>query len=201
MKNSKYISLALSLLLLAGCAQRNAEGAAEPITSTSTFITTPASTPTELSATVEESGELFTARDLSGEWDESKSVSITLQGNTAESDSDAVRVSGSTVTITAAGVYVLTGTLEGSVVVECSNEDKVQLVLNGVDIHCSRGAGILVEQADKVFITLPSGTENRVESDGFDESGSVDAAIFSRDDLTCNGAGALTVSSPRVTAW
>ena len=78
--------------------------------------------------------EAFSGRDLSGEYD-SEVVSIRLSGDSADADSDAVIVSGSTVTITAAGTYVLSGELNGTVVVNASKDDKVQLVLDGVTIE------------------------------------------------------------------
>ena len=39
-----------------------------------------------------------------------------------------------------------------------AKDDKVQLVLNGVEIHSDAFAAIYVVQADKVFITLADGT-------------------------------------------
>ena len=123
----------------------------------------------------------FTKRDLSGKWKESEAKTIALS---------------SSVTITEAGVYVLTGTLaDGTVTVNAGKDDNVQLVLNGVSITASQSAAILVENAHKVFITLAEGTENTLTSTGFDENSDVDAAIFARDDIVFNVTGSLTVTS------
>ncbi len=147
-----------------------------------------------------ETSDLFSGRDLSGEYDASGAVSITLTGDGAGADSDAVTVSGQTVTITAAGTYILTGTLDdGSVIVDAGKEDKVQLVLDGVTIHSGTFAAIYVRQADKVFVTLAEDSVNTLSNGGtftqIDDK-NVDAVIFSRDDLTLNGSGTLNISSP-----
>ena len=125
----------------------------------------------------------FTNRDLSGEWKEKDAQTITLSES---------------VTITKAGVYVLSGTLaDGTITVNAGKDDNVQLVLNGVNITSSTSAAILVENAHKVFVTLAEGTENYLTSTGFDESGDVDAAVFARDDIVFNGKGSLTVTSAK----
>ena len=137
--------------------------------------------------------EAFSGRDLSGAYD-SEVVSIRLSGDSAAADSDAVLVSGSTVTVTAAGTYVLSGELNGTVVVNASKDDKVQLVLDGATIHSDTFAAIYVLQADKVFVTLADGTVNRLSNGGvftpIDEN-DVDAVIYAKDDITLNGTGRI----------
>ena len=54
---------------------------------------------------------LFSDRDREIGYDEESAAHITLTGTGAETDSDAVSVEGSTVTITDEGVYILTGSL------------------------------------------------------------------------------------------
>ncbi|MBQ4436058.1 MAG: carbohydrate-binding domain-containing protein [Clostridia bacterium] len=144
--------------------------------------------------------ESFSSRDLSGEYEESEAVTISLSGTGAEASSGSVQISGSTVTITAAGTYILSGTLNnGSVIVNADKEDKVQLVLDGVTIHSDSFAAIYVVQADKVFLTLAEGSVNTLSNGGtfsqIDDN-NVDGVIFSKDDLTLNGSGTLTVTSP-----
>ena len=57
--------------------------------------------------------DMFTKRDLSGTYDESEAVKITLSGKTAACNSSNVQIEDGVVTIKAAGVYVLSGTLSG----------------------------------------------------------------------------------------
>ncbi len=143
--------------------------------------------------------DMFTDRDFEIGYDESESALIQLTGDSAQCDSSAVEISGGTITITDEGTYLLTGTLgDGMVIVDAEATDKVQLVLNGASITNSTSAALYVRQADKVFVTTASGTENTLSSTGeyvaIDEN-NIDAALFSKEDLTLNGAGALTIQA------
>lgn len=82
---------------------------------------------------------------------------------------------------------------------DAKNYSKVWIRLNGVNIHCEDSACIIVENADKVFLTLADGTDN-ILSDGtsYSEEASengINAVIYARDDLTINGSGALTITA------
>lgn len=149
---------------------------------------------------VEDTSGMFSQRDFRSSYDPAESISITLSGDTASCDSDAVAISGSTVTIQAEGTFVLSGTLDdGMVIVDVTKNDKVQLVLDGADIHSETSAPIYVRKADKVFITLPEGSENTLscgESYTPIDDNNIDAAIFAKDDLTLNGSGKLTITAP-----
>ena len=126
----------------------------------------------------------FTARDLTQTADLSEAIAITVSD-------------GETKTITEAGVYVLTGSAENAcVVVAAGDDDKVQLVLDGVQIVNLDQPCILVENADKVFLTSAEGSENVLSVSG-SFSGDEDAVIFSRDDLVLNGLGTVTVNSSK----
>ena len=144
-------------------------------------------------------GEAFSKRDLSGEYDTAEAVPISLNGATAEASSEAVQISGGTVTITAAGTYILSGSLDdGSVIVDATKDDKIQLVLNGVSIQSSDYAAIYVKQADKVFVTLADGTVNTLTNGGSytqTDENEVDAVVFAKDDITFNGTGTLRISA------
>lgn len=140
---------------------------------------------------------MFTDRDASGEYQESKSVQIALSGGTAKCDSAAVSVSGGTVTIRQEGTYILSGALEdGMILVEAADSAKVQLVLKGASVSNSQGAAVYVKSADKVFVTLAEGTVNSLKNGGsytaIDDS-NIDGVIFSKSDLTVNGKGSLEI--------
>lgn len=142
--------------------------------------------------------ELFSDRDLSGEYDEDECVKITLTGESATCEGDGVTVDGGNITITSEGTYLITGELtDGMITVDVNNSEKVQLVLAGCTISNSENACIYVKQADKVFLTLASGTENSLTSSAYEEldGNHIDACIFSKEDLTINGSGALTVEA------
>ena len=128
--------------------------------------------------------DTVTERDASGDYDASGAVTL------ASSDD---------LTITEAGTYILSGKYEDqTIIVEVGKEDKVQLVLQNAELTNADGPAILIRSADKVFLTAADGTENTI-SDGTgytltEGDAEVDAAVFSKEDLTINGAGKLTIS-------
>ena len=141
--------------------------------------------------------DMFTKRDLAGNYDESEAVKITLSGKTAACNSSNVQIEDGVVTIKAAGVYVLSGTFtDGTIVVDAGDDDKVQLVLDGVSITAADYAAIYAKNADKVFVTLAEGAGNSLTVFGDyvqTDDNNVDAVIFAKCDLTLNGTGSLTV--------
>ena len=74
------------------------------------------------------------------------------------------RADGATVTITKAGSYLLQGKLEnGQLIVDVEDDQKVELVFNGVDIKCSYNAPIYILSAPKkVVIKLYDGSVNLI---------------------------------------
>lgn len=144
--------------------------------------------------------DMFTERDQSAEFDESKSAVINLSTSGIESSSKAVRISDNKAMLVEEGTYIVRGTLlDGMIIVNAAKTAKVQIVLDGVELSSSTSAPIYVMNADKVVITLKEGTENALSNGGsfvaIDEN-NIDAAIFSKDDLTINGKGFLRVTSP-----
>ena len=143
-------------------------------------------------------GDMFTERDSKTEYDASKAVTIQLNGTTATASSDSVRINGSTVIIKEEATYVISGALNGMLVVDAPDTAKLQLVLNGVDIASETSAALYILEADKVFVTLADGTVNTLANGGsfvaIDDN-NIDGALFSKQDLTLNGSGSLTVTS------
>ena len=139
----------------------------------------------------------FTERDF--EIGYSDYEKITLSGDTATSSAGGVTVEGNTVKITEAGSYLLTGELNGQIVVDLpGTEDKVQLILDNATINNDSSAAIYVLNADKVFVTTTAGSVNSISNTGefiqTDEN-EVDGAIFSKEDIVLNGTGTLNVYS------
>lgn len=145
-------------------------------------------------------------KDGGAETDETKADESETDGtkadesvtNETETASSGVSISGNIITITKEGTYVLSGALsEGQIVVDADSA-KVQLVLDNADITCASSAAIYVKNADKAFITLAEGSENilmnTAEYEAIDDN-NIDAVIFSKDDLTLNGKGTLTINS------
>ena len=143
--------------------------------------------------------DMFTERDSKAEYDASKAVTIQLNGTSATASSDSVRINGSTVIIKEEATYVISGALNGMLVVDAPETAKLQLVFNGADISSETSAALYILEADKVFVTLADGTANTLSNGGsfvaIDDN-NIDGALFSKQDLTLNGSGSLTVTSP-----
>ena len=199
MKKQKVVTLLLCLsMVLTACA------AASPEQTVILAVSSPAETVSVVQTSEKTEGttevSVFTNRDLDASYSESESIAIVLNGNDIFCNNGNVSVSGSTVTINKEGTYVLSGTLaDGSIVVDTEKTDKIQLVLSGVSIHSQSAAPIYIRQADKVFVTLAAGTQNSLSNGGSfaaDGDTNIDAVLFSRDDLTLNGSGLLSITSP-----
>ena len=191
MKKSLKITLvcALALIMLIGCGFSPAASAvtlSQSASSGEAVLLSGATASSKTTAVTADSAQIDAAvsnRDASGEYDASEARTLFPDGD---------------LTITSAGTYILSGDYNGMILVEVGEEDKVQLVLDNATITNENGPAIYVRSADKVFITAAEGTVN-VISDGADytltdDDTTLDAAVFSKDDLTVNGAGKLTIN-------
>ncbi|MGX7078184.1 carbohydrate-binding domain-containing protein [Globicatella sanguinis] len=170
----------------------------EEQTDTTTTNSEAASTQTETTsneATAEttESSELFSERDLNPSYD-ATTAKITLNENEATVEGTGVTFDNQVITISDEGVYEISGNSDGvQIVVAADDTAKVQLVFNGVTMT-NEESPILVESADKVFLTLASNSQNSLTDGTTRQDESIDGVIFSRSDLTINGDGALTIN-------
>lgn len=193
MQKNVILPLVLTgLIFLSACSTTDVVESASTSSTTNQMVSSP-------SASVVSSSDMFTDSDLEIGYNEETSARVTLSGNSASSESDAVQVSGSTITITKEGTYILSGTLDdGMIVVNVGDTEKVHLILDSVQITNATSAAIYVVEADKVFITTASGTENTLANGGeyvaIDDN-NIDAVVFSKSDLTMNGAGTLTITA------
>ena len=184
------LAVQMLMLPLSGCVSESGSQAAGTGNTATSVVATlndeeaKVSTTTQSSSAGLSADELFTERDLTQTADLSDAKEIALQ-------------SGKNVTITKAGVYRVTGSAENvTIIVDAGDEDKVQLVLDGVSVTNADAPCIYVRNADKVFVTL-SGDNSLSVTGQFTADGetNTDGVIFSKDDLTLNGAGSLTVNS------
>lgn len=150
-------------------------------------VSTQAAGTESTSVTVDQAtSDVFTERDMTQTADLSVAKQITLADN-------------QTVDITSEGVYVLSGTAKNATIkVNVAKTEKVQLVLDGVNISNESALAIYIVEADKVFVTTTENSENNLSvSGGFVADGetNTDAVIFSKADLVLNGLGTLVVNS------
>lgn len=190
-----FFAMALSMTAVAGCTGIKS--------STGNVVSSETETNAEETSAQSEAGtfssaDMFTERDLAGTYEESGAVYVTLSDDGITGETDGVVIKGQTVTITAEGTYIFSGTLsEGQIVVDADNA-KVQIVFDNVDITCASSAAVYVKSAEKVFVTLAEGSQNTLRNTdeyvAIDDN-NIDAVIFAKSDLTLNGTGSLTIVS------
>lgn len=96
--------------------------------------------------------------------------------------------------ITSGGDYLLTGTLDGTIRID-AHDEIVHLFLDGVRVTGHGGPALLVEDADRVIVTLMPDTENSLSDSGdYRDAGDADACVYSACDLTFNGTGRLSIT-------
>ena len=107
--------------------------------------------------------------------------------------------SGNIYTITSAGTYVLSGYLEGQILVSAGAKDDVVLELNGVTIKYGNDSPVKILSADSVDISAKGDTENVIsdtrsaKKNDSDDQG--EGAIYAKCDLKLKGTGTLVVSA------
>ena len=142
----------------------------------------------------------YTDDDYYSDYSKDDYVTIELKGDTAVSDSSNVSIAGSEITILGGGTYVISGELtDGCITVNSDDGAEVRLVLSSVNITSSDFSAIYIKESGKTVISLDDGTENFltdgcVYSEEKLEDGKPTAALYSKDDLTVNGGGTLTVT-------
>lgn len=125
--------------------------------------------------------------------EEEYTAKVSLSDSPAVSGSG-VSVSGSSVTITQSGDYYFTGSLsDGQILVEAPSEEKVKLILDGVDITCTTGPAILINDAKKCTIELADGSSNYLTDSAKDDVNN--GVIFSNDTLRIKGSGSLEITA------
>ena len=144
----------------------------------------------------------YSDRDLDSTYDESEATIISLSDEeiTIDGDGASAAEEESALYIDSEGTYIVSGTLtDGQIIIEAPDDEKLQLVLDNVDIACSDDAPLLITESDKVFVTLAEGSENVFTGPSTFNSESADAGIdgviFSKGDLCFNGGGSLTVTA------
>lgn len=125
--------------------------------------------------------------------EEKYTASITL-GSSPNFTGSNVSVEGSVVKINAGGDYIFTGSISnGQIYVNTATEEKVTLVLDGVDISNSSGPAIFIDEAKKCTIKIKEGSVNNLSDGGRDKIN--DGVIFSNDTLRFKGGGELNITS------
>ena len=134
-------------------------------------------------------------------WDSASATNIALSGDAIAVSGSGVTVDGSIATITSGGNYMISGTLNnGRIIVASEDGQIVRLILNNANITSMTNAPISINSAEKAVIILADNSSNTITDPNtyvFDNSGDDEpnAAIFSHDNLSIAGNGALTVQA------
>ena len=106
---------------------------------------------------------------------------------------------GETVKINEGGTYLITGeTDDGNIIVDVSDNEDVIIVLRNVNIKCTQYSPIYINNSKYTKIILEGenyleDSQNYVMNNNYEDL--PDATIYSKDDLTINGTGKLTIVS------
>ena len=102
-------------------------------------------------------------------------------------------------TITSAGVYSLSGSLEGRIVVDAGDKADVYLELYGVTISSSKDSPIKIISADSVEITAKNGSANYINDTRSvkksDDASQGEGAIYAKSDVILKGSGSLIINA------
>lgn len=131
-------------------------------------------------------------------YDDSNIIEIQLNEDYITVNGTGVIIDGSIATITNAGKYRISGTLlDGQIIVDSDDAEKIQLLFNNININCSYNAPIYIKSSEKTIIILEENTENYISDGETYEEGEEDAnaALFSKDNLSISGEGSLNVTA------
>ena len=131
-------------------------------------------------------------------WVTATQTHILLADNASAYTGQGVSINGNKVTISAAGTYVVSGTLTNGQLVIDPGSGEVKIALNGMSIKNSGTSPVFIKSGDFVQMYLSPGSVNEVadsKSYTYEDVANEepDAAIFSKVNLIFSGSGALHV--------
>ncbi len=195
--------LALGLTACGGDAGKSPAGSDNtpfgntPTTGVSTGDASASVTP-ETAPVIAEAGE-----PVAGDYTVAGETTIRL-GDTVAIEGDGAAAEGTTVTVTRAGSYLVSGTLAGGrIVVDTADTSKVTLIFNGASLSSGDGPAVYVKSAPKKVVLYSAAGSVNILADGTgyvvpDEEqveGTVypNACVYACDDLEIDGAGELHI--------
>ncbi len=167
-------------------------------TATSSAVTSEGtSSKTSSSSSSKESSASSSSSSSSSAATSSASTSKESQTFTITTEDGAFTRTDSSIVITSAGTYELSGDFEGQISGDLGDDDVVELDLCGVNLSNGNDSVIKFGNADKLKISAKNGydnyiTDTRAEATT-EDSTQGDAAIYAECDLNLIGKGSLTV--------
>ena len=138
-----------------------------------------------------------------GSYADAVETTVTLLGNTAEVQGSGVVVNGNCITFVSQGTYLLSGELQGQLIVDTPDAEKVKLILNGVSVSNAQGPALQVNTAAKKVILYSAkdsvnlftdGTNYYTEAADGTSGGLPNACIWSAEDLKFDGDGSIYIT-------
>ena len=137
---------------------------------------------------------LLTAVMLLGGCGAEEEKLITFSDTGIQSDLIGVSIDGTTLTITQAGTYTITGSCkEGNIIVDAPGGKAIDLVLKDLNLTCSTTAPIVIKEGSLVALTLKEKTQNII-TDNHVYSETVEQGEQSADDLLAEVPSAAITS-------
>ena len=189
--NALLLTCALLAFSLSGCTSSANSSTNNETTATASSNVVESTNTNNLTPTYDD-------EDFVSTWVDSSATHITLNNSSASVSGSGATASGSVVTITKIGTYVVSGTTsEGQIVVNVTEKGTVRIILNGANITNTKTAPINVIEAKKVLLTIADGTSNTVSDKARTSTADEEysAAIYSSADMVMNGSGKLTVNA------
>ena len=185
LKKYQFVLIGLSTtLLMTACSQAGAKIANGTKTTDSSISTTTNTT-------------YFSDKDFNTQYDETTATKINLLGDTVSVSGDGVSTTDSTVTISKAGTYIISGESNGlQLKVDADKESDIHIILKGVTMN-NTNAPINIQKANSVTITLVDGTTNTLVDSSENSDEKANAVLFSKVDLIINGNGILNIDAKK----
>ena len=146
-----------------------------------------------------ETSEYFSEFDLNTDYNDI-TAQITLSDNETEISGSGAEFKDNKVSVTSGGTFLFSGSLtDGQIYVNAADEN-VHLVFDSVSITNSTSSPVFIEDVKNVSVTLTDGSQNILtDSENYvfsdTEENEPDSVIFSKDDLSINGNGSLTINA------
>ena len=127
-------------------------------------------------------------------YDPASEILINLDTKLVDNNNGCVIIEDNIIWILGEGIYSLTGTIDGQVIVDAL-DSKVELEVKGVNISNSSNCPLLINSADSCEISAKSDTINSIIDNRDAESESFNATIYSNCDLLLKGKGTLNIEN------
>ncbi|KAG4103420.1 hypothetical protein H8356DRAFT_163939 [Neocallimastix lanati (nom. inval.)] len=134
----------------------------------------------------------YKKKDLDEDYNSNSDINIKCSGTSCTISGSGATVSNGVVTISAAGTYIVAGSLNGQFRIEATKNDYIHIILNRATI--SSGPAIYGIAADKVTITFVGNSKLSDTTNYTVVDEEPVACLFIDADIAINGSGSVSVT-------